>query len=272
MFERYTEQARRTIFFARYEGQQFGGSFIEPVHLILGMLREDSLLRRMVADPEALRAEVERSAPRGERLASSVDMPLSNASKRALHLGADAAEQLQSAVIDAGHLLLGLLRLGSEGPAELLARHGVDNAAVRAKLGAAKPSLEFIPEDVARQRLARLPWTRKEALGHLIGWAAAHHEWIGRALVEPAVVAHGYPVRERVAAAQYNQMRWSDLVAAWLSLSRILDHVIDHVPPDRLATPCRIGSDAEKPLANVIEAYREYTGDIIAQLLYFPQR
>jgi ATP-dependent Clp protease ATP-binding subunit ClpC len=76
MFERYTEQARRTIFFARYEAQQFGGSFIEPVHLILGMLREDSLLRRMVADPEALRAEVERSAPRGERLASSVDMPL----------------------------------------------------------------------------------------------------------------------------------------------------------------------------------------------------
>jgi ATP-dependent Clp protease ATP-binding subunit ClpA len=41
MFERYTEQARRVIFFARYEASQFGSPYIETEHLLLGLLRED---------------------------------------------------------------------------------------------------------------------------------------------------------------------------------------------------------------------------------------
>jgi ATP-dependent Clp protease ATP-binding subunit ClpC len=41
MFERYTEKARRTIFFARYEASRFGSPYIEAEHLLLGLLRED---------------------------------------------------------------------------------------------------------------------------------------------------------------------------------------------------------------------------------------
>jgi len=41
MFERFTEQARRTIFFARYEASQFGSTQIESEHLLLGLIRED---------------------------------------------------------------------------------------------------------------------------------------------------------------------------------------------------------------------------------------
>ena len=33
MFERYTEKARRVIFFARYEASQFGSPYIETEHL-----------------------------------------------------------------------------------------------------------------------------------------------------------------------------------------------------------------------------------------------
>ena len=40
MFERYTEKARRVIFFARYEASQFGAPAIEPEHLLLGLVRE----------------------------------------------------------------------------------------------------------------------------------------------------------------------------------------------------------------------------------------
>jgi ATP-dependent Clp protease ATP-binding subunit ClpC len=42
MFEKYTEKARRVIFFARYEASQFGSSRIETEHLLLGLLREDN--------------------------------------------------------------------------------------------------------------------------------------------------------------------------------------------------------------------------------------
>jgi hypothetical protein len=48
MFDRYTERARRVIFFARYEASQFGGTAIESHHLLLGLFREDkNLLRRL---------------------------------------------------------------------------------------------------------------------------------------------------------------------------------------------------------------------------------
>src|SRR2546422_2750968 len=40
MFERYTEKARRVIFFARYEASQYGAAFIESEHLLLGLLRD----------------------------------------------------------------------------------------------------------------------------------------------------------------------------------------------------------------------------------------
>ena len=46
MFERYTEKARRTIFFARYEASQFGSPVIDTEHLLLGLLREDKSLYR----------------------------------------------------------------------------------------------------------------------------------------------------------------------------------------------------------------------------------
>ena len=39
MFERYTEKARRVIFFARYEASQYGSTYIETEHLLLGLLR-----------------------------------------------------------------------------------------------------------------------------------------------------------------------------------------------------------------------------------------
>ena len=44
MFELYTEKARRVIFFARVEASQFGSSYIETEHLLLGLLREDKAL------------------------------------------------------------------------------------------------------------------------------------------------------------------------------------------------------------------------------------
>lgn len=44
MFERYTEEARRVIFFARYEASQFGSPYIEAEHLLLGVIRQDRWL------------------------------------------------------------------------------------------------------------------------------------------------------------------------------------------------------------------------------------
>jgi hypothetical protein len=39
MFERYTEKARRVIFFARYEASRYGSREIATEHLFLGLSR-----------------------------------------------------------------------------------------------------------------------------------------------------------------------------------------------------------------------------------------
>jgi ATP-dependent Clp protease ATP-binding subunit ClpC len=110
MFERYTEKARRIIFFARYEASQTGSHIIEPEHLLLGLLREAKALfesgkiQRMIDELRQV-AHVE-----GAAVSTSVDLPLSHSAKQVLVYGADEAEQLHHAHISPEHLLLALMR------------------------------------------------------------------------------------------------------------------------------------------------------------------
>ncbi len=48
MFERYTDRARGTVFFARYEAIQFGSPVIDSEHLLLGLLREEKSLQKWI--------------------------------------------------------------------------------------------------------------------------------------------------------------------------------------------------------------------------------
>lgn len=63
MFERYTEKARRVIFFARYEASQYGSPCIETEHLLLGLLREDKALThrflRSYGAAESIRRQID---------------------------------------------------------------------------------------------------------------------------------------------------------------------------------------------------------------------
>jgi hypothetical protein len=47
MFQRYTEEARRVLFFARYEASQEGSISMETQHLLLGLIRERGGLTRV---------------------------------------------------------------------------------------------------------------------------------------------------------------------------------------------------------------------------------
>ncbi len=80
MFERYTEKARRVIFFARYEASQYGSPYIETEHLLLGLMREDKALAnrflRQQGSIESIRKEIEARITIRERISTSVEVPL----------------------------------------------------------------------------------------------------------------------------------------------------------------------------------------------------
>jgi len=129
MFERYTEKARRVIFFARYEASQFGSPHIETEQLLLGLLREDKrlayLLLRSQNSEEAIRKKIEQHTVIREKIPTSVDLPLSNESKRVLACASEEAERLGHRHIGTEHLLLGMLREKSCFAAQLLSDAGV---------------------------------------------------------------------------------------------------------------------------------------------------
>jgi ATP-dependent Clp protease ATP-binding subunit ClpC len=127
MFERYTEQARRVIFFSRYEASQFGSPYIEPEHFLLGLLRERAslgLLLPATLTLDAARRELQAASPVQRKTNTSVDLPMGHAVKRILAYAAEDAERLNHRHIGTQHLLLGMLHEETRATA-MLRNHGV---------------------------------------------------------------------------------------------------------------------------------------------------
>lgn len=88
MFERYTENARRTIVFARYEAGLYGSPHIETEHLLAGLLRAARLLARSLLQRpgagESVRKELRTKGTGRESIPSTVEIPLSGESRYVL--------------------------------------------------------------------------------------------------------------------------------------------------------------------------------------------
>ena len=147
MVERFTEHARRTVFFARYEASQFGSAYIAPHHLLLALLREAKPLLGLwsLDRPEAvrsIRAEVETAFPPKVNWGPCEQLPLSEPGKRIFDYAAEEARHMGAFHIWTGHLLLGILREeNAPGAAAILQGRGLLLPVVRQKIAA---GLDFL--------------------------------------------------------------------------------------------------------------------------------
>src|SRR5690242_12420662 len=98
MFERYSESARRALFFARYEVSALGHLSIAPEHLLIGLLRTDGVAARLLADSgvtlDAVRADLQQHAGTAAEIATSLEIPFSGALKGVLETSALEADSL----------------------------------------------------------------------------------------------------------------------------------------------------------------------------------
>ena len=139
MFERYTEPARRALFFSRYEVSRLGGDRITSEHLLLGVLREVREVTWKIAaqariDLSTLQDDVRRRCAGGETLPSSFEIPFGEDTKRILYRAAAEADALGHRSISPDHLVLAMLTDGSNGAAHLLVEHGIVVEDVRRQL------------------------------------------------------------------------------------------------------------------------------------------
>ena len=196
MFERYTEKARRVIFYARYEASQFGATAIEAEHILLGILRDDkvlvqSLLVNAHAEIDSIRKEIESRTVTREKAHASVDLPLSQGAKAVLSRAAAESDKLHHHHIGTDHLMLGLIQEERSLASEVLRARGVTAEKVVAFINDPETHNEEKAEEISSgnaqtaEPLSRPLWllvdllvqkgvlTREEFLGELLGKGAS---------------------------------------------------------------------------------------------------
>ena len=175
MFERYTERARRVIFFARYEASAYGSTTIQTEHLLLGLVREDkNLTNRFLRPVGDIRSKVEERIAKGPRISTSIDLPLTDACKRILAYASEEADRLGHSHLGTEHLLLGMLRETDGMAARLLTEAGIQIEPLRDELArsaadrgnppgnafppADRPSLHELIDQIPEHDLPRVSW------------------------------------------------------------------------------------------------------------------
>jgi uncharacterized protein (TIGR03435 family) len=139
MFERFSEPARRVLFFARYEASQLGSVSIDTEHVLLGLIREaKGLTTRLFADAtiavDGLREDVVRSFPPRPATSTSAEIPFSAAAEQVLRHAAEEADRLSHDHVGTEHLLLGLLRADGSVAAGVLGARGLRLDRVRERI------------------------------------------------------------------------------------------------------------------------------------------
>jgi methyltransferase (TIGR00027 family) len=132
---RYTDRARRVLFFSRQEAAEIGSVFIEPEHILLALLREGHLVSRILVrsglTPEGIRKGIEGHTGPRDRIQGAVEIPFSLETNRVLQAAADEANRLAHHDITIEHLLLAILQGGRSLVSAILTRSGIQRVALR---------------------------------------------------------------------------------------------------------------------------------------------
>jgi ATP-dependent Clp protease ATP-binding subunit ClpC len=134
MFERYTEPARRALFFARFEATRLAAGQIETDHLLLGLLNPGTHTLYDVCERAGLTLEKARVVLHRNTTAAvplTVEIPFTVECRRALEHAADEADAASSGAITPAHLLVGVLRDDTSRASQLLQAHGISLAVAR---------------------------------------------------------------------------------------------------------------------------------------------
>ncbi len=146
MSDRFTEQARRALYFARHEAGQAASPLAEPEHVLLGLLGVESALIQLATsglqlDPATVRREMG-VEPAGERQASYflVNPPAWSQDARLLleRHAPEEAERGGATRVGVEHLFLGLFSLKDSRVERFLSERGLSLQLARDRLQMAR--------------------------------------------------------------------------------------------------------------------------------------
>ena len=134
MFEKYTERAKRVIYFARYEAGQAGSPTITPEHILIGLLRDGDAFVTKIGARFDLRIEDIRehiiSSSNYIQLDSS-EIPFSEVTKIVLSIATEECNRMNHKAIGGEHILLGLLQEKSSFANKYLQQRGAKYSEIK---------------------------------------------------------------------------------------------------------------------------------------------
>jgi ATP-dependent Clp protease ATP-binding subunit ClpC len=153
MFERFTDRARRVVVLAQEEAKKLSHGYIGTEHILLGLIHEGKsgaveALESLGISLDELRQETEENIGRVEEKDLPQHLPWAERAKKALELSLREALQLGHNYIGPEHILLGLIREGDSGAAQVLVKRGADLNTVRQLIH------EMLPASATPSKLA----------------------------------------------------------------------------------------------------------------------
>lgn len=122
MYERFTDRARTVMLLANQEAQRMNHEYVEPAHILIGLLKEGSgiaahVLTKIGMELGAIRRVVEKHLPSGPDMITMGRLPQTPQSKKVIEQAIREAEKLNHNYVGTEHLLLGLIGSNDQGEA-----------------------------------------------------------------------------------------------------------------------------------------------------------
>ena len=178
MWQRFTERARKVVFYSQEEAGKWGENIVSPEHLLLGLVREDDslaarLLGRLGVKLEDVREEVQARLLPGEG-GPLKDLQLSSAAKQVIDFAYEEVQRLGDNYVGTEHLLLAFLHPEVGIASEVLKALGASPESVLERLEEIKTENKLLSENPSEELLTldeavKFLGTSKPTLYRLLG-------------------------------------------------------------------------------------------------------
>ena len=165
--ERYTDGAKKTVYYAKKEALRCGHPSLRTEHILLGLLKDPdntgcAVLRECGIDLRAIRAKLSLRMAAGGTSPPTDEIPFSVSARRVLRYSANEAKSMNHRYVGTEHLLLGLIRERSGLASDVLHEMGVNLLMVKRRIletttmehvpsgKSASPALDEIGRDLTK--------------------------------------------------------------------------------------------------------------------------
>jgi ATP-dependent Clp protease ATP-binding subunit ClpC len=139
MFERFTSKARKALVFAEEAARDLNHNYLGTEHMLLGLLPDNQSVAARVLESldiatKVIRTQIEDIVIKGAQPSSETYLPFTPKAKKVLEFSLREALQLEHNYIGTEHLLLGIIREGESGAAQVMQTLGADLNRVRTQV------------------------------------------------------------------------------------------------------------------------------------------